>query len=222
MAQHTVDNPYLGQQAYLEAHGRYVTAARQWRWMAVLALGLAALLGGGLIMVSSQSQVVPYVVKVDRLGTALPVERADRAAQADKPIIVAQLARWITATRSVWVDAGAQRGLVKEAYAMINARAAAYGVLNDHMRAHDPFTRAKSETVAIDVQSVLPISGDSWRIEWREETRSRDGTRTASRDYQATVSLSFNPPRDDATIRVNPLGLYINSFDWAERLTMAR
>lgn len=101
---------------------------------------------------------------------------------------------------------------------MINARADAYGVLNDYMRAHDPFERAKTETVIVDVRSVLPISSDSWRIEWREETRSRDGTRTASHDYQATVTVAFNPPRDEATIRVNPMGLYINSFNWAERL----
>ena len=216
------DNPYLGRNAYLEAHGRYVIAARQWRRVAILMILVTVMMGGGLIMVSSQSQVVPYVVKVDRLGTAVPVERADRAERAEKPVIIAQLARWITATRSVWVDAGAQRGLVKEAYAMINARAASYGSLNDYMRMHDPFERAKSETVSVDVQSVLPISGDSWRIEWREEIRARDGQRTSSREYQATVSLSFNPPRDDATIRVNPMGIYINSFDWTERLTTAR
>ena len=65
---------------------------------------------------------------------------------------------------------------------------------------------------------MLPISGDSWRIEWREETRSRDGVRSGTREFQATVTISFNPPRDEATIRANPSGLYINSFSWAERL----
>jgi type IV secretion system protein VirB5 len=211
-------NPYLGQRKYLDAHARYVLAARQWRWVAILALIIAAFSTTGLVVMGMQSQLVPYVVKVDRLGQPLAVGRADRAGKPDRTVIVAQLARWITAARSVWVDAGAQRGLIKEAYAMINAHADAYGVLNGYMRSHDPFKRAKTETVIVDVQSVLPISKDSWRIEWREETRSRDGTPTASRDYQATVTLAFNPPRDEATIRLNPMGLYINSFNWAERL----
>lgn len=218
----TTDNPYLGQQTYLELYGRYVSAARQWRRVAFLTIFLSALSLGGLILVANQAQVVPYVVKVDRLGTAVAVERADRADKAEKPVIVAQLARWITAVRSVWVDAGAQRGLVKDAYAMINAHAPAYASLNDYMRERDPFVRAKDETVSVDVLSVLPISGDSWRIEWREESRARNGERNTVREYQATVNLSFNPPRDEATIRVNPMGIYINTLEWTERLNKAR
>jgi type IV secretion system protein TrbF len=214
-------NPYLhsaGRRAYQDSYREHVVAARRWRITGVLALIVAAASVTGLVMIASQAQVVPYVVKVDRLGAAVAAHRADIAAKPDKTVIVAQLARWVMAVRSVWVDAGAQRGLVKEAYAMINARADAYGVLNDHMRAHDPFQRAKTETIAVEVLSVLPLSPDSWRIEWREETRSRDGVRAGAREYQATVTVSFNPPTDEATIRANPSGLYINSFSWAERL----
>ena len=214
-------NPYLhsaGRRAYQESHREHVVAAQRWRVIGVLALLVACGSVAGMVMLASQAQIVPYVVKVDRLGASIAVDRADIASKPDKSVIVAQLARWVMAVRSVWVDAGAQRGLVKEAYAMINARADAYGALNDHMRAHDPFERAKTETIAVEVQSVLPISGDSWRIEWREETRSRDGVRSGAREFQATVTISFNPPRDEATIRANPSGLYINSFSWAERL----
>ena len=142
-------------------------------------------------MVAGQNQVVPYVVKVDKLGAALAVDRADEAQRPDKLVTVAQLARWVTAVRSVYVDAGAQRALVKEGYAMINRRGDAFGMINEHMRGHDPFERAKTETVAVEVQSVLPISGDSWRLEWREDVRGRDGARVSSTQYQATVSISL-------------------------------
>jgi type IV secretion system protein VirB5 len=211
-------NPYLGRGGFLEAHGRYVAAASAWRWTAVLALVVAGLSTTGLVMLSQQSKVVPYVVKVDKLGEAVAVAHADRARQPDRAVTVAQLARWIKAVRSVWTDAGAQRTLVDEAYAMIDAGAPSYEALNDHMRTHDPFTRAKTETVFVDVLSVLPISAKSWRIEWRETVRTRDGVRRAPRDYQATVTVAFNPPQDEAAIRINPSGLYIGSFDWSERL----
>ena len=212
------ENPYLGRRGYLEAHAHYVTAARAWRLTGVLALLVAALSSAAMVMMATQSQVIPYVVRVDKLGTAIPVDRADIAEKPDRAVITAQLARWVTAARSVWVDAGAQRGLVKEAYAMINARADSFGQFNDYMRANDPFQRAQTETVSVDVRSILPISADSWRLEWREDARRRDGQQIASREYTATVTVAFNPPRDEATIRINPMGLYINSFAWAERL----
>jgi type IV secretion system protein VirB5 len=212
-------NPYLAaRQEWTERYGSYVAQAYAWRLTAVIALIIAALATGGLVLIASQSQVVPYVVKVDRLGTAIAVDRADRADRPDEAVIVAQLARWATAVRSVYADAGAQRALVKEGYAMINRRGDAFGALNDHMRAHDPFERAKTETVSVEVESVLPISGDSWRLEWREEVRGRDGARLRSSQHQATVNISFNPPRDEATLRMNPSGLYINAFHWARRL----
>jgi type IV secretion system protein VirB5 len=212
-------SPYLAaRQEWNERYGSYIAQAYAWRLTALIALIIAALATGGLVLIAGRAQVVPYVVKVDRLGTAIAVDRADRAERPDEAVIVAQLARWVTAVRSVYVDAAAQRALVKEGYAMINRRGDAFGALNDHMRAHDPFERARTETVAVEVESVLPMTADSWRLEWREEVRGRDGARLSVSQHQATVTISFNPPGDEATLRINPSGLYIHSFHWARRL----
>ena len=35
--------------------------------------------------------------------------------------------------------------------------------------------------------------------------------------WQATITVSISPPASDATILVNPAGLYVDSFDWAQR-----
>jgi type IV secretion system protein VirB5 len=212
-------NPYLNaRREWNERYGDYIAQARNWRTAAILALGTALLSSGGLVYVASQSQIVPYVVRVDKLGSALAVDRADEAARPDKPLIVAQLARWIADIRSIYADAGAQRAILKEGYAMINQRGEAYPAINEHMRARDPFERAKTETVSVEVESILPLSESTWRIEWREETRARDGSKPISQHWQATLSIAINPPSDEATLRVNPLGIYINSFNWAQRL----
>jgi type IV secretion system protein TrbF len=211
--------PKPGQQEWLERYGDYIQAAHHWRLAGILSLIVAAILSVGIVMIAGQSQVVPYVVKVDgHLGSAVAVDRADIAIAPDKAIIVAQLARWVSAVRSVYTDGTAQRTLIQDAYAMIDVHGAAYGVINDYMRAHDPFERAKSEIVSIEVQAVLPISESSWRIEWREEIRARDGTRTDAAHYEAVVTVSFNPPNDEATIRLNPSGLYISGCSWTKRL----
>lgn len=205
-------------QEWLERYGDYIAAARFWRRVAQLALITTAIATTGLIWIAMQGKVVPYVVRVDRFGSIAAVDRAERMERPDNGLIVAQLTRWVTAVRTVYVDAAAQRALINEGYAMINRHGDAYGALNDYMRAHDPFERAKSETAAVEVQSVLPIAGDSWRVEWREDIRGRDGAPISSLQYQATVTVRFNPPRDEATIRANPLGLYVTAFNWAKRL----
>jgi type IV secretory pathway TrbF-like protein len=212
-------DPYqAGRQEWTERYGSYIAQARAWRIVAVLALAVAVLASSSVILLFNQNQVVPYVVKVDKLGLAVAVDRADRADRPEQVVIVAQLARWVNSVRSVYIDAGAQRALIKEGYAMINRRGESFSALNEYMRANDPFERAKTETVSVEVQSVLPISGDSWRIEWREDVRARDATNVSSTQYQANVNISFNPPRDEATLRMNPSGLYINAFHWARRL----
>ncbi len=212
-------NPYLdARREWNERYGGYIAQARNWRIAALLALCIALVSAGGLIHVASQSQIVPYIVRVDKLGSTAIAERVGEPFKPDNQLIVASLARWIAGIRSVYTDAGAQRVLLKEAYAMVNERGEGYGRLNDYMRARDPFERAKTETVIVEVESVLPLSADSWRIEWREETRARDGSAPKHQQWQATVSISINPPSDEAAIRLNPLGIYINSYNWSQRL----
>jgi type IV secretion system protein VirB5 len=55
-------------------------------------------------------------------------------------------------------------------------------------------------------------------VEWREETRKRDGTEPVSTEMQDTITIAFSAPLDEATLRLNPSGLYVNAFNWAERL----
>jgi type IV secretion system protein VirB5 len=212
-------NPYLAARLeWNERYGGQAAQIRQWRWAAFLAFATAAVSITGLVATLSERRIVPYVVKVDRLGSALAVARADEAAQPDKALIVAGLARFITDMRSVYVDAAAERAILKEGYAMINRRSDAYAAMNAYMRAHDPFERAKAETVTVEVHSVLPVSPQTWRLEWREETRKRDGTEPVAVEMQATVTLAFSAAFDEATLRLNPSGLYVNAFDWTQRL----
>ena len=147
----------------------------------------ATVSSAGLVVTLSERRIVPYVVTVDKLGSALAVGRADEAVLPERAVTVAGLARFIADMRSVYVDAAAERAILKEGYAMINRRSDAYAAMNAHMRAHDPFERARSETVTVEVHSVLPISAQTWRV----ERRKRDGTEPASTEMQATITLDL-------------------------------
>lgn len=220
-AAEAAESPYINaRREWNERYGEYIVRERSWRSIAFFALSIAALAVVGLVVVAAQSKIVPYTVEVDKLGDAVAVRRADHAPPPDNRIVRAQLAHWITNLRSVYVDAAAEHDAIKDAYALINEHGAAYGMLNDYMRVdeHNPFIRAANETVSIDVQSVLPLTADTWRVEWLETVRDRGGHETSHATWSATINISIHPPTDEKTILRNPTGVFINSVNWSQRL----
>jgi type IV secretory pathway TrbF-like protein len=215
------DNPYLNaRREWNERYGDYIVRERAWRSIALFSLAIAAIAAGGLVWVAGQTKIVPYVVEVNRLGDAVAVRPADHAARPDDRIIRAQLARWIEEVRSVYLDAAAEHNAIRDAYAMINQHGMAYGFLNDAMRTpeNNPFERASTQSVAVDVQSVLPLSADTWRVEWLETTRDRGGHELNHALWAATITITVHAPTDEMSIRANPTGIYVNSLNWSKRV----
>jgi type IV secretion system protein TrbF len=207
---------YLAARAeWNERYGSYIQQARSWRLAFFLAMVIAIVSLGGVVYIGSQSRLVPYIVEVNQLGDALAAERADVASTPDTRLIRAQLARWINDVRTVYLDASAERYIINEAYGMVDRQSAAYGDLNTYFQTNDPFTLAQNVTVNVHITSVLPISQNTWRIEWDEESNTRDGSPAGTSHWQATVTIVLHPPIDSETILVNPTGLYVQSFSWA-------
>jgi len=215
------ENPYLNaRREWNERYGDYIVRERAWRSVALFSLAIAAIAAGGLVWVAGQTKIVPYVVEVNHLGDAVAVRAADHAERPDDRIIRAQLARWVEEVRSVYLDAAAEHNAIRDAYAMINSHGMAYGFLNDTMRIpeNNPFERATTQSVAVDVQSVLPLSADTWRVEWLETTRDRGGHELSHALWAATISITVRAPTDEPSIRVNPTGIYVNSLNWSKRV----
>lgn len=212
-------NPYLdARREYAEEYGKLIKAAAQWRMVAVGLLLICALAVAGMVYSASQNHYIPYVVQVDKLGTAVPAGRADQAARPDQRIIRAQLARWVSDVRSVYVDAAAQRAAIDGAYAMISRSGAGYNLLTTYYRSSSPFERAEKETVTVQVNAVLPVSGDTWRVEWTETVRGRNGEVQSTSEWQASITILISPPADETTIQRNALGIYIPEFSWTKRI----
>lgn len=201
-----------------ERYGSYHTLANNWRLLALIEAVALVVSIGGLVYVSSQSHIQPYVVEVDKLHATLPIGPADQASKVDQRIIRAALASWIEAIRSVTPDAAAQTKAVQRAYGFIMPSSAAFGITNEYMRANDPFKRAETGTVTAAVESILPLGGNAWRVEWVETERTRDGRVVGATNYQANLTTAIEPPKDEQTLFTNPLGIYITNLSWSERL----
>jgi type IV secretion system protein VirB5 len=202
---------------FSEVWGLHIQQARAWKWTAFGCIALALVSVGGVAWIGAQSKIVPYIVEADRLGDAIAIRRADVAPPIDPRIVRAQLARWVWDIRTVSTDGAAEKHFIAEAYAMTDRQGAAAQQLNDWFAGHNPFKRAVDDMVGIAIESVLPISAKTWRVEWREDIRTRGGTLESSRNWEATITVSVNPPTTDSEILQNPTGLFVEAFSWSSR-----
>ncbi len=201
-----------------ECYADYVIRERRWMITAFASIGVALVCSIGMAYMGTQNKLVPYVVAVDKLGDSVAVQRADLATRADARIIRSQLARWVENVRSIYQDAGAQRSNFTTAYSMIQKNTAAYNTLNEYFTKNDPFKRAENEGVSVEINTVLPITDNTWQVQWTENVHSTKGELVSTTPMQANITVAINPPSDEKTLLKNPMGVYITSFNWSPRL----
>jgi type IV secretion system protein VirB5 len=212
----TEKNPYLaGREEWLERYGGYIKAAAQWRLIAVACLLIAALSITGNVIQATKEKVVPYIVTVDKLGTALAVSRADLASPVPRELIQAELANVVVNWRTVTADLDLQTRMIDRLSGFIQG--SAKGVLTGWFEANNPHAQARAgKLVSVNIKGLpLPVSTDSWRVEWRESTRNQAGTLMDVTDYEATMKIAVTPPSTDAQIIKNPGGIYITELSYS-------
>jgi type IV secretory pathway TrbF-like protein len=213
------ENPYLqARGTWIERYGSYVAQAYNWRLVAVLesiALITAII---GLVYLAGQSKYVPYIVDVDKVGLALGVQPAQASSAMDQRVVHAEIANFLIRARGVITDRLAEKANIELVYAMIPDQQAARGFLDSWYPTHSPFERMRQETVQVHINDILLLTNSSYTAQWEEITRDLRGRQISSEIWEATLGIAFNPPKDEATILVNPVGLYITSITWAKKL----
>lgn len=211
------ENPYVSaRREWNERYGSYIARARTWQFIALGSMALSAVLGISLVSISSQSRVQPFVVQVDKLGEAVAVRPADVAAMPDERIIRFQLANYITSARSITPDPVVQKRWLNSIYAVSTTSAAQF--LNDHYKKDDPFNTGRTSLVAVDIQTALPLSKNSWQINWTETRRSLSGQTEGITRWQAILNLSVFTPTTQQQIIANPTGILIDQITWTQQL----
>jgi len=218
-------NPYLDERRAWNSHAdRAYSAQHTWQLLGVagLLIGLAGV--GGMAYVGSKSKFVPYVIEVNKLGEAMSVGPAQVAGPADPRVVRASLASFIASARLVTPDVTLQREAIFRVYAMLHTKDAAAQQMNEwyNGKGTTPFDRASKVTVTTDINSVLPMSGNSWQVDWQETTRDRTGALVGQPVHmRAMLTVYLEPPAttgDEAAIQRNPLGIYVNTYTWQEVL----
>ena len=211
------ENPYVAQyhaarREWNERYGDLIQAKRNWQLTAFGSLALAALLGLGLIWQGAQSRIVPYVVEVDELGQLAAVGPADRSTPADPRILRAQVASFVTSSRSVIADRTAQKRMLDQVYAFVAGAAQTF--LDDYYGKRSPFDVMKDRTISVDIGPILELSDQTFQVQWRETARSLEGRVMGRKTFQGIFTVRVDPPRTEN--RTNPLGIFITHISWTE------
>ncbi len=213
-----MESPYVSaRREWNERYGSYIARARTWQMVALASMGLSAILGLCLVKIASQSKVQPFIVEVTKLGESVGVKMADAAAgMPDQKIMRYQLANFITNARSVTPDPIVQKRWLDSVYAVSTSSAANF--LNEYYRKADPFQRGRTNMVAVEIATALPLSKGSWQVEWTETTRGMNGLTEGTTRWQAILTINFYPGTTPQQIIANPTGIVIETINWTQKL----
>ncbi|MEF0865257.1 VirB8/TrbF family protein, partial [Rhizobium sp. BR 318] len=137
---------------------------------------------------------------------------------ADVRVVRATLGNFVTSFRSITPDAVVQKQYIDRTYALLRTSDPSTEKINAWFRGNSPFEQAKSSTVAIEVNNIVALSNQTYQIDWTEYERDRKGKEIGTRRFRGIATVTLTAPQDEATIRLNPIGLYVRDFDWTAQL----
>lgn len=198
-------------QVWDDRMGLSLAHARNWRRMAFANLGVAAFLGAGWWMQAQQAVVKPFVVEVSDWGQTQRITALGGTYEPTEAQVGHALAGWIRNVRAKSVDPVVIRQNWLAAYDLVTPRTA--GFLNAWAQAHDPFADVGREAVNVEILNVVRRSRRTYDLQWRE-TRFVNGQQAAQERWRALITLKLQPPRTEAELLKNPLGLRIEDISW--------
>ena len=204
--------------------GAAVVHAANWRLATLVALALVGLEAVGLVILGAQPKAVPHLIQVDKLGAAAylgPVERASlKDFQPPPASFEYHLRRFVADTREVSSDVAVVQRNWLDAYRLVTQSGA--NQLNAYVRENDPIKRSERKVrVTVQVSVVVPISRESWQVDWTETDWDEHGNETDASAWRGTFRVLLRAPQTEADLRTNPIGLWIDEVHWA-RLTDGR
>lgn len=217
------ENPYLSARRRWNSDVERAFHSRRLAWVVAFGcLFVSALLAGGMLYYAGQPRLVPYVIAIDEHGQTTPLRPADRANALEGLAIRSYLADWIRCARQVTPHVPLQQQAIDKVYALLRMKDPAKRKVDQwwdpDKKDRYPFSRAETETVDVQVETPQPLAAGVWQVIWLETTHDRDGSvKEGPTRMRATLQVYTVPetqPRDQADLLANPLGLYIQDFDW--------
>lgn len=189
-----------------------------WQRIAMFAMAVALAAVIGVVIIGSQSKVVPYLIEVDKLGRTIAVRAVDgRDASVDlNRMIYREMVMLIENTRTVSLDFQQNNKALTLAFSRLTG--AAYNYVRHDLSLKKPNEVAATKTVQVDVQIALPVTENTWQVEWTETSLSLGGEAMGPPErWKANIHYELRPGGSEADLRINPVGIFIHSLTWTKQ-----
>ena len=198
-------------QVWDDRMGLSLAHARNWRRIALANLVLAGFLGAGWWVQADRAVVKPFVVEISDLGQTQRITAIDGRYEPNEAQTARTLADWVRDVRSKSIDPIVVRQNWLRAYDLMTPKAASF--LNDWAQTHDPFAEIGREAVNVEILNVVRRTERTFDLQWRE-TRFVNGQAAGTERWRALITTTIQPPRTEAELMKNPLGLKIEDISW--------
>lgn len=209
-----LETPYAkAKQVWDDRMGIAREQVQKWRLIAFSALGLATLLGMGLIYVGAQAKIVPYVIEIDKIGQIRAIGAMGKQNyEPGEAVIVYFLQRFIGNVRSLSKDPVIVRKSWTEAYNVLSLSAA--NIMENLVKEHSPIHEVGKKSKTVEINSILRLSKNSFQAEWIEHEYDNAGTLLSLVNYRGVFNIVIQQPQNEPSIKKNPLGIFIDHFSW--------
>jgi type IV secretion system protein VirB5 len=213
-----LDTPYKrAKQEWDERIGDAAVQAKNWRlatFAVLLFVAMPSLIG--LAYVGSLPKQVPHIVEVAEDGSATYRGAIGKSWAEYTPSAASvkyHLQRFVQSTRMISSDKAVIKRNWIDAYKLVTSDGAA--ILNAYVHQRDPFLRAEKERVSVEVLSMVPISSESWQVDWKESSWGVHGELLGDSYWRGIFRIEFKEPQREEQMAANPIGLYIDEFHWS-------
>lgn len=192
-----------------------------WQFIAIVSLfGMIGSLSAWYSL-ASNPKYIPYVVQMDKLKYVYPMMPAAQTVRDDPRIKQHYISTFIHSTRTVTPDLQLQRKMIFDSYALVNQNAPSFFKLNMQFNPEDgktPFEKSQEFLANVEIESIIPLVGDSWQVDWNEKILQRTGEQLTSYKMRATITLKMADLEKgnltEEEMLVNPLGIFVEDFSW--------
>ena len=209
------NDPFLmGRTEAAERYGHLSKNAAQWRTVSLILILICAICVFTIIRISATRTVVPYIVQVDAHGYEIAIAPV-APANVDARLVMARIARYVHALRTVYNDVHAQTELMNFVHLTTPANTPAERRYREYYLENNPIEIAKTEMIVVTVNTILPLSEGKWQCEWTEQRLDvKNGQNIGRSLYRGIFDVAINTPASMRDVLNNPLGIFIIDFTY--------
>lgn len=195
--------------------GTIYAQAKNWRLVAMILGVIAIILAMLLVIAVMNMRPKLFVAEVETGGKVVNVQPLKVAYSPTDTQKQYFLGNFIHLIRGVPIDPVVAKKNWVNAYHFLSQRGA--DLLNNYWKANSPIKMLGKQTVTVSIDNINPISANTFDVTWTETAIDMNGREVSKKNYSGVFTISLSPPRTQAAILSNPLGLYITNFNFSDK-----